>query len=575
MKDFFSKHWLAWLFAIAVGAIFVAPQLFFITSLGSDFNGVYRELSGDELFYMARVQEVVDGHLTLNNPYYVEHKEGVSAQFFLPEVLASLPAKLFNVGIFELFVFYDFALPAIIYLIAYGLFLALGISRGGSSIGALVLVLLEQELLSRPINLQFVVIPFLLFLLTLLQLVKKEKSWPLVLVGGGLFGLLFHLYLYFWSFAAVLVGIMLINFFVQQQWGRVARLLHISAIAALIATPYFYRLVILRGQASFIAMAERLGLLYTRIPSGFKIILPAAILVICLIAVARHQKINFKTLPPTFIFLLSGLITSVVVVNQHLITGINILFSSHYQFQANVFFILTAGYLFWQVFSQKKVFLSRLVAVLLIGVIGLWFAPRFFSQLSFSQSQITDQRYGEVINWLNANTANDSVVLSFGRLNTLIPAYTHNNVYYQSLASLYALTDEQVQDRFVRYYAMHSARQEEVRQSLFGVRGIALRAAGGKQRQLNALYRLIGKPTVDLEAIYFPDKLVGQLYSQVNEYVDKSIEATIGQYQVDYIILDSTQEGRNGLKFDLLKQFKPIFSSNGISIFSVDLIKNI
>ena len=121
---------------------------------------------------------------------------------------------------------------------------------------------------------------------------------------------------------------------------------------------------------------------------------------------------------------------------------------------------------------------------------------------------------------------------------------------------------------------MHS-RQEEVRQSLFGVRGIALRAAGGKQRQLNALYRLIGKPTVDLEAIYFPDKLVGQLYSQVNEYVDKSIEATIGQYQVDYIILDSTQEGQEGLKFDLLKQFKPIFSSNGISIFSVDLIKNI
>ena len=575
MKQLFWHHWLALWIAAAVGLLFVAPQLFFITSLGPDFNGVYRELSGDELFYMARVQEVVDGHPTLNNPYYAEHKGGVSTQFFLPEVLASLPARFFNVGIFEFFVFYDFALPAITYLIAYGLFLALGINRGGSSIGALLFVLLEQELLSRPINLQFVVVPFLLFLLALLQLVKKEKSWFLVLVAGGLFGLLFYLYLYFWSFAVVLVGIMLINFFVQQQWGRIARLLQISAIAVLIAIPYFYRLVILRGQASFIAMAERLGLLYTRIPSGFKIILPAAILIICLIAIARYQKINFKTFSPTFIFLLSGLIASVVVVNQHLITGINILFSSHYQFQANVFFILAAAYLLWQVFSQKKVFSSRLVAVALIGVICFWFAPSFFSQLSFSQSQITDQRYGEVINWLNANTANDSVVLSFGRLNTLIPAYTHNNVYFNGLASLYALSDQEITDRFVRYYAMHSATSEEIRQSLFGVRGIALRSAGGKQRQLNTLYRLIGKSTVDLEAIYFPDELVSQLHNQVNEYVDKSIEATVGQYQVDYIILDSTQEGWEGLKFDLLKQFKPIFSSSGISIFSADLIKNI
>src|SRR3989338_3482429 len=134
MKQFFSHHWLALSIAAAVGLLVVAPQLFFITSLGSDFNGVYRELSGDELFYMARVQEVVDGHLTLNNPYYVEHKECVSAQFFLPEVLASLPAKLFNVGIFELFVFYDFALPAIIYLISYRLFFFLGLLPCGGCI---------------------------------------------------------------------------------------------------------------------------------------------------------------------------------------------------------------------------------------------------------------------------------------------------------------------------------------------------------------------------------------------------------------------------------------------------------
>ena len=62
-------HIWALIIAVSLGITTVSPFLYVRWQLGSEFKGIDAQFANDKLFYMARIQDVIDGHSLLSNAY--------------------------------------------------------------------------------------------------------------------------------------------------------------------------------------------------------------------------------------------------------------------------------------------------------------------------------------------------------------------------------------------------------------------------------------------------------------------------------------------------------------------------
>ena len=103
-----KKHWPAILIAVVLGSLMIWPFFYFQVALGDEYGGILNQVIDDELFYMARIKDVVDGYPTLGNAYLFEHKNQLPQQLFLPEFLLAQPLKLLNLDVVQGRIFYNF-----------------------------------------------------------------------------------------------------------------------------------------------------------------------------------------------------------------------------------------------------------------------------------------------------------------------------------------------------------------------------------------------------------------------------------------------------------------------------------
>ena len=113
------RHWLAILIAVILGVLITLPFFYFQEKLSNEYKGILNQVTDDELFYMARIKDVMDGHPTLGNAYLYEYKNQLPQQLFLPEWLLAQPLKFLNLDIIQGRIFYSFILPAIALVLTY------------------------------------------------------------------------------------------------------------------------------------------------------------------------------------------------------------------------------------------------------------------------------------------------------------------------------------------------------------------------------------------------------------------------------------------------------------------------
>ncbi len=108
--------------------------------------------------------------------------------------------------------------------------------------------------------------------------------------------------------------------------------------------------------------------------------------------------------------------------------------------------------LFIFVFLRKKRFYKLLTIFLLFIFLVLSFGIQLsFSRKAFSAYTLTDEKI-RAFNWLNENTPKDSVVGALGlETNTLIPVYTHNNVFLPNGGVTLAPTKEITKRIYIIY----------------------------------------------------------------------------------------------------------------------------
>src|SRR5882724_3159783 len=99
-----SRKWALW-GAFAISLLSVYPQLLMWGVQGREWNGSYAEIHGDEWFYSAYVQALIDGRPRRNDPYTGRddqpdrpQPESLFSIQFVPAYLIAVPARLLGVS---------------------------------------------------------------------------------------------------------------------------------------------------------------------------------------------------------------------------------------------------------------------------------------------------------------------------------------------------------------------------------------------------------------------------------------------------------------------------------------------
>ena len=331
----------------------------------------------------------------------------------------------------------------------------------------------------------------------------------------------------------------------------------------------------------------RLQMIYTRFPSGLRI-MAWSFPVLALILVSSWRKIistDVKT-----IFFAAGVLSSIIAVNQHIITGRNFEFSSHYSMGAIFFAVFALAYLVSRyntnLFRLSFKYLNNEVedprfghtesgriyanaANIILGIIILffvvWGVSGYLRKVFVVHAEnIYRQNYAPVFEWLNKNTEKDSVVYANAELSRLIPVYTANNVYYVREANLFFISDEEVLDRFILNKFFEKFDKDFVTENVRSVYGVRYIDIYGHAVQGNKLRRLLG---LKLEPeIYLPKEAIAKAIARAGELQKGDFLEELKRFRIDYLVWDKIKNPNWEIE---QRYFKKVFETDYFKIFDV------
>ncbi len=182
MNNFVRRHCWAFVIAMLIGVGTFLPQVIAVHNLGEEWKGVYSVQNDDEIYYLARSQEVYDGYPTIAQPYLREGKDSYPLQFWMPDAGVAYIGMAFGLDAREVFVFMDFIAPACIFLLLYsiGILLFGGVAYA-LSFSILLSVGIFFSTFNRPISPQVTLIPLLVFVYAMLRVMRNDvRIWTIL-----------------------------------------------------------------------------------------------------------------------------------------------------------------------------------------------------------------------------------------------------------------------------------------------------------------------------------------------------------------------------------------------------------
>jgi hypothetical protein len=450
-----KKHLLAVVFALFTGIVVVAPQLIFIVSEGENYRGLYMMNTEAETHYLARMNEFYDEG-RIGNPFLFEHKY-YGPQFFpsLAEMIVAFPGKVFGISVPVLNLIDKFVFPAIAFLLIYGLLFRLIENRAWSIAGGLGIILgivflyfgelarilrfefvYDQFVYNRPINPQFSGILFWTYLHVLLSCYER-KGWRWFALLCGLFTLSFYTYFYSFTFFMALNGVFFLLWLWRGEKELAKKIALTSLLGLAVGSCSLFRIYMATQHPDYARVADANFMVGGHAPEFSKI----GIVVLTFFAGSFFflRKKAALSLRPTHLFFLGGLfVTTVVVINQQVVTGIA-LQSGHYHWLFNIpMFMLTLMIIGWMWSSYlrtqssfPKQVISALPWCFAFLFVTLALALQYSSYQHWAPIIHEKQRMMPVLSWLHEQTPKNSVVMANPEFSELIPVYTKNNVMWK------------------------------------------------------------------------------------------------------------------------------------------------
>ncbi|OHA20365.1 MAG: hypothetical protein A2849_01145 [Candidatus Taylorbacteria bacterium RIFCSPHIGHO2_01_FULL_51_15] len=588
------KHQVALYGALLVGAIYIAPHLFFMASLGEAYRGIPMMRTSNEDFYLARVQEILDGHPGVGSPAFWEYKEGPPLSPPVGEFLYALPSLIFGISPTSTLLSSRFFLPALLFFLVYLLVRRLNEDEDTfastlSAIAGGLLVTLGYDLVdyravwsflnqtaspvhflvwSRPINPVLGAILLFSFFLSLTSLVQGSpyRKWTIA-SASACFALMIGSYFFSWGIALSVITFLALTYLFLRKYRIVGDLSLIVLFTAILSSPYWYATWRAAQSPWYEASVFRNGLFYTHYPLLNKFLL-AALLVFLLLALLEFLQKRRIGMPwgikTWHTFSLAFLLGGLWVYSQQMVTGRTVWPYHFVQYTIPLSMVVitvslfhTRKFLFygWHTFVSAALLGSLLFAILLQGSV-------YEQSLSYYTRL---QSKASLFDFLNRRER-DCVVLVADRaaesytLHGLIPAFTHCNTYNSNWG--YSLMpDERIQHNYLVYLLMRGVTAEGVEAYVHNNEGDA---RGYLFSNWKGLYGIRDFPD-------FSDTVTEERLAKIPEiyraFLEKDITQELRKYRLDYLLFEGKPTAELLQRLDISSS-APIFEEGGVFVYA-------
>jgi hypothetical protein len=331
--------------AAAITLLSLLPQLLMWGSRGSQWNGSYAELHGDEWVYSAYVQALIDGRPRRNDSYTGRDDHPGSPQpeslfsiQFVPAYLIAIPARVLGISSSTAFIAVGILAPFFSCLAIFWLMANVIEDRKLAAAGALIVLCLGGfaagegliHLLVSGENYSFLpflrrfepVVPFPLFFLFCALVWKALNERGLVLIWAAAAGLALDLlifsYFFLWTTAAAWLACLAVLWFVADP-ARLRRdlkpILTIFLLTGAALIPYA---ILLSRRSVTMDAGQKLTLSHAPDLLRMPELIGYATIALIVFAVLR-ARLNWRA--PQALFAAAFALTPAIVFNQQIITG--------------------------------------------------------------------------------------------------------------------------------------------------------------------------------------------------------------------------------------------------------------
>ncbi|MBI5456388.1 hypothetical protein HY969_01480 [Candidatus Kaiserbacteria bacterium] len=403
------------------------PLIVFPFYAGEQYRGInIAHYGNDEHYYLTRAKEVLEGH-GLGAPHLKEGKEkpdpfqtNIEQILLFPSALFGLgdnvnPVTVYNIlnsiGVLALlllmyFFLYGFSRDPLLSvsatLFAGGAYMLI---EYGTIIGAFLsgreLIHSHFNLLGRSIYPYTILVPFfgLLVLsyrasLASLSAAPTRTLCAYALTAGALFGLLFYIAFYGWTFSLAFLGSLFLSALIFRKWHAIPAVLCIGITGLLIGAPKLY------GLFSFYTseMGEQLTYFFHTYRSHDLILSKTGIALSLFFALylylRRDDRNNF--------FLFALVLTGWVALEQQVITGVTVEYGHFYWYFIVPNSILVGTYMAANLFPPKWNVLRNLFLCCVVVVSLLYAAAsQYRSFFTTVEWKMREQDFAPILQALN------------------------------------------------------------------------------------------------------------------------------------------------------------------------------
>ncbi|MEW6610022.1 MAG: hypothetical protein AB1352_00120 [Patescibacteria group bacterium] len=477
------RHSVAFLIAFCVGMVTVLPQVMQRIEEGNAYRGIVMRGTDTEEYYLIRIREAYDGHLTLASPDLYEYKQAPYVQPPLPEIVMAGAARVLGMSVPPFVAVSKFLLPFLLALVLYALVrwmtgnmvLALAVSPavilvGQTAVsGGALLQLLRLNLgafssmvdYARPISPQFTSLLFFLWLVFWYTWLRNPGKRVWFCAGAVTLGLLVYVYLFAWLLAMGITLLMLFVSLLPRVRTEGVRFLKVGAyfiLSLLVTIPYWINSYHVFTRPLYDVLQKRYGFYASREPLWSDLL---ALDLVLVVGIYWKKKKN-----ETFTLLLTWILSIFILTNQQVITGLRF-YPGHWHWYYTT--PLTIFVLLWIVCEVVRRWPRVQVAFavfVIMGSIGVGVMKQTIAFARLRASSAAEQRLAGPLQWLQYHTKKDDVVMASGGLNELVPIYTHANAYFSRWGEFYLVPHERFRDRmFARLY-LNGAREDTIAYSI-------------------------------------------------------------------------------------------------------------
>lgn len=424
---------------------------------------------GGTAYYLSLINESSKGNWSLGSPYFLEWRYApylypalnINAAGLFKQV-SGLDIKMYSLAMDYICIFIIMALILAAFLLLFQF------NYFGYLAATFYIFFPWHTVWSRTLSPEINFIPFVLFLIFYFS---RFSFWKRELALAFLAGILFYIYPYYWTFALVLLGISdLFEFWKQKKiiWEH----LYKYSIIGGMAVWYLAHLWQISHLPYYQETMARIGFLHSRLPAGWytQAVLLGSLILFFLFLKYASSIINSASLAGGFFYKsIAGLVAGLIVLNQQLITNVQMEFNSHY-LPIILFFLISfyGGLIFASINFIQKHFYKKicLAALAILAVLIIGYAA--FLELGGGSSDSFGNKDSKVINWFIQNQIQDKVVYAPQELNDDINVLTGNYLYFSGSQELQLMPTAELIDRFTYFDVLN----REITDNLIGWQGL-------------------------------------------------------------------------------------------------------